>query len=107
MGKQAGIRKLDYLLRNLKLNYKNNVDEKFWDTFRNSINVDDLVNLWVEIYDKYYTEEDIDKLTDFYLSPLGKKVLKNTPIIFVESMEASQKWEKEIFEKAKREILLK
>ncbi len=61
MGKQAGNEKIDYLLANLKQKYKNNADEKFWETFRKSINVDDLINLMVVIYDKYYTEDDIDQ----------------------------------------------
>lgn len=35
----------------------------------------------IPIYDKYYTEDDIKQLTDFYQTPIGKKVISSTPLI--------------------------
>jgi len=33
----------------------------------------------VTIYDKYFTESEIQKFIDFYLSPEGKKLIEATP----------------------------
>ena len=107
MGKQSGNKRIDYVMSNLKQKYNNFVNENFWISFRDSINVNELIDTRVMIYDKYYTVDDIDQLIDFYKSPIGKKVIKNTPIIFQELMEADQNWERELFEKTKTEILLK
>lgn len=46
----------------------------------------------VPIYDKYFTEQEIKGLIDFYESPVGKKMVKNQPLIMQDSMAVGQKW---------------
>ncbi len=75
------------------------VDQAFWDDFEREIKAEDLINLMLPIYDKYYTEEDIDQLIAFYNSPIGKKMTENLPMITQESMMAGQAWGKKIGEK--------
>ncbi len=43
-------------------------------------------NLFVRIYRKYYTEEEVIQLTSFYKTELGKKTFKNMAIISSEAM---------------------
>jgi hypothetical protein len=53
----------------------------------------------VPIYDKYYTETDIDQLIEFYKSPVGKKMIEVQPQLTQESMLAGQTWGRQIAEK--------
>ena len=80
------------------------VDEKFWDDFAKEIKAEDLVNLIIPIYDKYYTEDDIDQLTSFYNTPTGKKMIETLPIVTQESMTAGQAWGKQIGEKVIQQL---
>jgi hypothetical protein len=82
----------------------NMVDKKFWDDFIKEIKAEDLVNLIIPIYDKYYTEDDIDQLTSFYNTPTGKKMIETLPIVTQESMTAGQAWGKLIGEKVIQQL---
>ena len=53
---------------------------------------DGLLSIMTPIYDKYYTQKDIQELIRFYNSPLGKKLIKTLPAVTQESMLAGQKW---------------
>ena len=55
--------------------------------FKDILDVDKIIEQLVPIYDKYYTEEDIKALVDFYESPVGKKQLQNTPDIMTEAVQ--------------------
>jgi TonB family protein len=48
----------------------------------------DLVGLYVPVYDRNYTADDIDALIVFYESPVGKKTLQLQTQLSVESMQA-------------------
>lgn len=47
---------------------------------------DDMVKMFVPIYRKYYTLEDLTQLCKFYETPLGKKYAQYTPAVSQESM---------------------
>lgn len=91
------------MLASFKDSYSN-VDPQFWDEFSNQIKSEDLVNLIVPIYDKYYTEDDIDQLISFYKTPIGKKVIETLPAISQESMQAGQTWGRELAQKVMRQL---
>src|SRR4051812_7850401 len=48
----------------------------FWDEFFGEMSVNSLINMIIPIYDKHFTEEDINGLVAFYESPLGKKTIE-------------------------------
>ncbi len=73
-----------------------NVDDKFWDDFLAEIDADGMAKIVVPIYDKYFTEEDIDQIIIFYKTPIGKKMLELSPKIYIEAMEAGKLWGEEI-----------
>jgi hypothetical protein len=62
------------------------------------------VALVTPIYDKYYTEADIDQLITFYNSPIGKKSVELMPVIMQESMSVGQEWGKKIAEKIAKKL---
>jgi len=46
-----------------------------------------LTEFYPKVYDKYFTENDIDELLKFYQSPTGQKLIKVTPDIQIEYMQ--------------------
>jgi hypothetical protein len=74
------------------------------DMFKN-FPVDDLLQAMVPVYQKHYTKGDIDALVGFYTSPAGQKLLKETPAITAESMQASTGVAQKMVEKMQQQIL--
>jgi len=74
------------------------VDSTFWDEASKEANgdMDNLLNSLVPIYEKYYTESDIDELVKFYNSPVGKKVIAVMPQVLQESMVVGSEWGKKM-----------
>ena len=103
---KMGVQAADNMLTSFKTSYKE-VPEQFWIDFKKELNPATLVNLMIPIYDKYYTEDDIKQLTDFYQTPIGKKVIFNTPFIMQESMQAGQSWGQKIGEKVIENLKVK
>lgn len=59
---------------------------------RELLNVDEIVTELVPVYDKHFDENELRALITFYRSPIGRKLLKVTPLIMQESMEASSRY---------------
>jgi uncharacterized protein len=80
------------------------VDPQFWDDCLKEINPNELVNLVVPIYAKYFTDEDILGIMAFYNSPVGKKLVEKLPSITQESMQAGVEWGQQIGEKVRQRL---
>lgn len=85
-------------------NYYPDIPQSTWDELLKEINADEIINLIIPIYDKYYTEQEIDELIKFYQTPVGQKTIKVLPNITQESMAAGEKWGREIAERINRKI---
>lgn len=57
---------------------------------------DRVVDRLVPIYSKYLTEDDVRQLTDFYRSPVGRKLVNVMPEISLESARVGQQWAESI-----------
>ena len=74
----------------------------FWVSMENEIlktSIADLIELLVPVYQKHLSLDDINQLTAFYQSPIGKKFAEKTPLITQESMAAGQQWGMKIGQK--------
>jgi len=90
------------VIENMLVSYKQslpNVPEEFWNNFMKEVNPEALTTIIIPIYDKYYTTEEINKIIEFYQTPLGKKVISTMPQIMQESIQAGRSWGKEVGEK--------
>ena len=96
-GKMA-IQMMNQMMDSFKSSYSN-VNDTFWEDFKKEIKAEDITNMIIPIYDKHYTESDIDQLIAFYNSPIGKKMIATMPQVMHESMVAGQAWGKQISEK--------
>lgn len=94
-------------LENMIDMYKTNavfkdIPASFWKDFEKEfkkIDVDEIIETFMPVYYKYYTEDDLRQLISFYQSPVGIKMKKNTANIMQESMQLGEKWGREIGEK--------
>lgn len=90
------------VVQNMLTNFKQrlpDVPEEFWSNFMKEVNPETLTTMVIPIYDKYYTQDDIKKMIEFYQSPVGKKVISTMPQIMQESMQVGQTWGKDLGEK--------
>ena len=95
---KIGTRMAQALIENYQKTYSK-VDSSFWQEFSQEINPEELVNLTVPIYDKYFTWDEIRQLINFYETPTGKKIISTLPAIMDEAMNAGQAWGRAISEK--------
>ena len=74
------------------LPFPSRAQDDFEKEFLASLNINELVDLVVPIYDRHLAEKDIDGMLAFYRSPLGQRVLQALPTITAESQKAGQEW---------------
>jgi len=72
--------------------YREKLIDLFFAKFHSKINEQQLLNLFVPAYDKYYTHEEIRGLIEFYETPLGQKMAAVQPKMAGELQEAGRKW---------------
>lgn len=54
--------------------------------------MDGLCDQLTEVYMESYSEAEIDTILEFYASPVGKKMVAETPSITQKSMQIGQMW---------------
>jgi hypothetical protein len=80
------------------------VPDQFWDDFMAEVDPNELVDLYVLIYDKHFTHDDIKQLIKFYETPVGQKLIKSLPAITQESMSAGMEWGQRIARKVRQRL---
>lgn len=93
MGMQAA----NQIIESFKQSFPD-VDSTIWIDFRKEIKDEDLESIVVPIYEKYYSLEELKFITDFFTSPIGKKMVEKSPAIMDESYKAGEEWGKKIAE---------
>jgi uncharacterized protein len=95
---KLGIQMFNSMIDSFKKSNQN-VPEEFWIELEKEVDANELVQLYIPIYDKYYTEEDLENLIVFYKSPTGRKVTSIMPTMVAESMEVGKVWGKNLARK--------
>ncbi len=70
--------------------YRDKLVDLFFERFHTKLDLQQLLDLAVPIYDKYFSDEDIKGLMRFYQTPLGQKTVKVLPELTAELTEAGQ-----------------
>ncbi len=71
------------------------VPAEVWAELENEFmkaSIDELVEMLAPVYKKHMSEADLDKIIQFYNTPVGKKLAEATPAITQESMQVGQQW---------------
>jgi uncharacterized protein len=92
--KSLSQRIITQLINSLKAEYPQ-APAKFWDTFIAEIKSEEMINEYIPIYGKYFTNEEIEGIIAFYETPLGKKTLSVIPQISKESTAIGIKYGRE------------
>lgn len=85
--------------------YRPKLIDAFFAKFQSKVDVQQLLDIAVPIYDRYLSHEDIKGLINFYQTPLGQKTVKALPQITVEVMGQSQKMGEDLGRQAMLEVL--
>lgn len=72
------------------------VPSKFWDEVRKEIDLDKFIELIIPVYDKHFSNEELEGLIAFYQAPLGKKLLAELPLIMRETSVVGDKYGQEV-----------
>ncbi len=59
---------------------------------KKNVNIDELIEGLVPIYDKYFTAEEMESYIYFYSSPAGKKLVETIPHVMTDSVGVSLKY---------------
>ena len=102
-----GIQIVDALIPQFKTITNDKVPEEFWLKFREDIDEESLITKIIPLYQKYYTDEEIEELIAFYNTPIGKKSISIMPQLMQESMLIGQEWGKELAQKIYEELQTK
>lgn len=76
-----------------------NVPAEYWEKFEKKFGDatgTKFIDIYVPIYKRHLTVDDLNKITAFYQSPVGKKLAEATPLISAEAMQAGQQLGQEI-----------
>ena len=72
------------------------VPELFFTEFANEMKPELLMQRIIPIYDRHFTEKEIDGLIAFYNTELGTKLISKQPVILSESNQIGLAWSQEI-----------
>jgi hypothetical protein len=72
------------------------VSPETWTRLESEMDVTQLLEDIIPLYDKYYTLDDLKAANAFYASPAGQHILANTPQLMRETMQVSQAWGRKI-----------
>jgi uncharacterized protein len=85
--------------------YRERLIQLFSDKFHSKIDLRELTDLAIPVYDKYLSDADINGLIEFYSTPLGQKVITVLPNIVSESGEKGRGWGQKIGRESMIEVL--
>lgn len=95
---QMGNMIMSQMLPALKQSIPDAPDE-FWQGISAEMNIGELIESIIPVYQKHLTEADIQSILQFYATPAGKKLISSQPLIMQESMQIGQQWGQSVFMK--------
>ena len=85
--------------------YREKLADLFLQKFQSKLRVEQLMDLAVPIYAKYFSKEELEGLMRFYQTPLGQKALSVLPQTMVEMQTESMKVGETLGREAMIEVL--
>lgn len=74
--------------------------EQFWEDFVADARPEDLVDLVVPIYQRHFSEEDVQAAIAYFSSPAGRRMVEKQGVVMQESFAAGQQWGSKLAERA-------
>ena len=57
--------------------------------------IDEVIDRMIPVYDKYFTDDELIAMIQFYESPAGSRLLETMPMIMKEALRVSTEYLKE------------
>ena len=80
------------------------VDAKVWKDLEKEANFRELVDSMIPIYDKHFSNEEIQALLVFYKSPAGAKYVKEMPMVQMEAFTIGEAWARKLSDRVLAKI---
>jgi hypothetical protein len=78
--------------------------QAFWTAFEAKLDLAGFIEMFIPLYDKYFTHDEIKGLIQFYESPVGRKMLAVNPDLMQESFGIGQAWGQKLAEDIIKEL---
>ena len=78
--------------------------QNFIDNSLRQMSLDNLQEQMIPVYQKHFSREDLQALTQFYTSPTGQKVLKEMPSVVADAMKITTPLIQEQIEKLRQDV---
>lgn len=85
--------------------YQEKLIDLFLQKFQANLKVDDLIDVAIPVYDKYFSKEDIAGLIAFSQTPLGQKMNSVLPKVIIETQTAAVGIGEELGRRSMLEVL--
>jgi len=85
--------------------YRDKLIELFFEKFHSKLDAQQMVDLAVPVYAKYYSDDEIKQLIQIYQTPLGQKMLASMPKLLAELQAAGEKHGEEVGRQSMLEVL--
>lgn len=100
MEKTGVTKMINTMFNQMKVAYSGNEKaKKAFDEVVKELDVKEYIKRVVPVYQKYYTQEDIDALNKFYDTPVGQKVIRVQPQLLTDVMQVGREWTQETIQK--------
>ena len=85
--------------------YRDKLINIFLQKFQSRLDLQQMLDLIVPVYDKYFSAEEIKELVKYYESPLGRKASSVVPKIVAEAGDAGREWGRQLGKQCMQEVL--
>lgn len=68
------------------------IPDEFWVAFRAEMRGEELVEVLVPVYASHFSREEVRAMIAFYRTPVGQKLIAETPALTADAMAVGQEW---------------
>jgi hypothetical protein len=72
------------------------IPDEFWLAFRAEMKGEELVEVLVPVYAAHFSREEVRAMIAFYRTPVGQKLIAETPALAADAMTVGQSWGREL-----------
>lgn len=102
----AGGQVIDSVIADIRRNVPQ-VPDTFWKTFRTESQPASFTDRLIPVYEKQFTEAEIDELNRFYSTTVGKRFVALQPALAKDSMVVARAWAQQIAQRAMQQLAAK
>lgn len=85
--------------------YRDELIDLFFAKFHSKVESQRIVDMAVPVYDKYFSDDEIKGLVQFYGTPLGHKTLQVLPKLMGELQDQGREWGQRVGRESMQEVL--